>query len=82
MKFDEKSFFSTVLGSEPHCDYKNCNECISQRVVNLSTIDKIHLKCDVIDGSVLNGIRHPIIFSFFSDKPPCYKVFCQPEAVH
>ena len=45
-------------------------------------IDKIDLKCDVIDGSVLNGVRQPILYSFVLDKPSGYKVFCLPETIH
>ena len=26
IKFDEKSFFSTILGFDPHWDYKHYNE--------------------------------------------------------
>ena len=48
----------------------------------MSKINKIHLKCDVIDGSVVNGIREPILISFILDKPPRYKVFCEPEKIH
>ena len=81
-KFDEKSFFSTISGFTPHWDFKSYNEYISQKIINLSSIDKIHLKCDVIDGSVVNGIRQPILFSFVLDKPSGYKVFCEPETVH
>ena len=40
------------------------------------------MKCDVIDGSVVNGDRQPILFSFVLDKPSEYKVFCQPETIH
>ena len=43
---------------------------------------KIHLKCDVIPGSVVNGIRELIIFLPILDKPPGYKLFCGPEMVH
>ena len=53
----------------------------SDKILNSSTIGKIHLKCDVIDGSVANGIREPRIFSFVLDKPPGYKVFCEPETI-
>ena len=42
----------------------------------------MHLKCDVIDGSVVDGIRQPILFSFVLDKLPGYKVFCEPETIH
>ena len=47
--------------------------------LNLYTIEKIHSKCDCIDGSVTNGVRQPILFSFIVDKPTGYKVFCEPE---
>ena len=40
------------------------------------------MKCDVIDGSVVNGSRQPILYSFVLDKPAGYKVFSQPETVH
>ena len=39
------------------------------------------MKCDVIDGSVVNGIREPILYSFVLDKLPGYKVFCEPETI-
>ena len=40
------------------------------------------MKCDVIDGSVVNGLRQPILYSFVLDKLPEYKVFCEPETIH
>ena len=51
-------------------------------IIFLETIDEIHLKCDVIDGSVVNGIREPITFSSISDKPNGFKVFFEPETIH
>ena len=80
--FDEKSFYSTILGFTPGWDYKHYNKYTSQKVVNLGSTNKIHLKCDCIDGSVLNVIRQPILFSFVLDKLPGYKVFCEPETIH
>ena len=82
IRFDEKSFFSTVLGFTPGWDYKHYNKYTSQKLINLGSTNKIHLKCDCIDGSVLNGIRQPILFSFVLDKLPGYKVFCEPETNH
>ena len=63
-KFDEKSFFSTILGFTQYWDYKHYNEYNSQKIINLSTTDKMHLKNDCIHGCVVNGIRQPIFFSF------------------
>ena len=55
VKFDEQSFFNSVLGFTPGLDYKHYSKYTSQKVVNLGSTNKKHLKCDVIDGSVLNG---------------------------
>ena len=61
IRFDEKSFFSTILGFTPGWDYKHYNQYLSQKIVNLSNTSKINLLCDAIDGSVVNVIRQPII---------------------
>ena len=91
LRFDEKSFFNTLLGFDPYWDYKPTNAIhadspgvyISDKIIlNLDTINKIHLKCDCIDGSIQDGVRQPILFSFVLDKPAGYKVFCEPETIH
>ena len=82
IRFDEKSFFSTILDFTPGWDYKHYNQYLTQKIVNLSSTNKIHLKCDVIEGSVVNGDRQPILYSFVSDKPSGYKVFSEPETIH
>ena len=78
----ENSFFNTIPGFTPGWDYKHYNKYISQKIVNLSNTKKIHLKCDVINGSVVNGLRQPILYSFVLDEKPGYKVFCEPETIH
>ena len=70
IRFDEKSFFHTDLGFTPGWDYKHYIDYISQKIVNLSITNKFHLKCDVIDGSIQNGIRETILFSFVLEKLP------------
>ena len=80
--FDEKSFFSTILDFTPGWDYKHYNKYVGQKIVNLSNTNKIHLKCDCINGAIQNGSRQPILFSFVLDKPAGYKVFCEPETIH
>ena len=82
IRFDEKSFFSTILGFTPGWDYKHYNKYTSQKIVNLGNTNKKHLKCDCIDGSVVNGFRQPILYSFVLDKLPGYKVFSEPETIH
>ena len=46
-----------------------------------STRDEIHLQCDNIDGSVVNSLRKPILYSFVLDKPPGYKMISEPETI-
>ena len=78
IRLDEKSFFSIILGFTPGWDYKHYNEYNSQKTVNLSTTNKIHLKCDCINGSIVDGCRQPVLYSFVLDKSTGYKVFLNP----
>ena len=55
---------------------------ISQKSISLSTIDKIHLKSDAFDGSVVNGLGKPMLSVFSLDKPPGCKLFCEPETIY
>ena len=79
-----------MLGFEPYWDYKSTNfnhphiptVSFSDEILNLGNTNKIHLKCDVIDGSVVNALRQPILYSFVIDKKPGYKVFSEPETIH
>ena len=50
--------------------------------MTLGSTNKIYLKCDVIGGSVVNGLRQQILYSFVLDKKPGYKVFSEPEKFH
>ena len=72
--FTEKSFFYTILGftrsrSYPLNDIEAFHQLIAgsykgDRPINITGIDKVHLKCDCIQGSIINGIREPILYSF------------------
>ena len=78
--FTEKSFFYTILGfkqsrSYPLDDIDGFYQLIagsykSDKPINILGIDKIHLKCDCIQGSIINGIQEPILYSFALSTPP------------
>ena len=53
----------------------------SEKPVMITTTDKVHLKCDCVDGSIVNGIREQILFSFTLSAPPGYKVIKEPTTV-
>ena len=87
--FTEKSFFYTILGftqsrSYPLDDIDGFYQLIagsykSDRPINITGIDKIHLKCDSIQGSIVNGIREPILYSFALSSPPRHKIYKEPR---
>ena len=51
---------------------------ISEKPVMITTTDKVHLKGDCVDGSIVNGIREQILFSFNLSAPPGYKIIKNP----
>ena len=65
--FTKKGFFYTILGftqshSYPLNDLDGFYQLIagsykSDKPINITGIDKIHLKCDCIQRSIMNGIR-------------------------
>ena len=87
--FSEKSFFYTVLGftrsrSYPLDDIDGFYQLIagsykSDRPINITGTDKIHLKCDCIYGSIVNGLREPILYSFALSSPPGHKIYKEPR---
>ena len=87
--FTERSFFYTILGftqsrSYPLDDIDSHYQLIagsykSDRPINITGIDKIHLKCDCIQGSIVNGIREPILYSFALSSPPGHKIYKEPR---
>ena len=82
--FTEKSFFYTILGftrsrSYPLDDIERVYQMIedsykSDRPINTTGFDKSHLKCDCIQGSIVNGFREPTLYSFALSSPPGRKI--------
>ena len=83
--FTNKSFFYTILGftqshSYPLDDIDGFYQLIpgsykSDKPINITGIDKVHLKCNCIDGSIVDGVREPILYSFALDQPPGHKIY-------
>ena len=87
--FTHKSFFSTILGfpqshSYPLDDIDGFFQLIagsyeSDRPINITSIDKVHLKCDCVDGSIVIAIREQILYSFSLDQPPGQTIYKEPK---
>ena len=87
--FTERCFFYTILGFTqsrfyPLDDIDGFYQLIagsykSNKPNNITGIDKIHLKCDCIQGSIVNGVREPILYSFALSSPPGHKIYKEPR---
>ena len=90
--FTEKSFFYTILGfTRSHSSLLDDIEGFYQMIggsykcdkpINNTGIDKVHLKCNVVDGTIINGIREPILYSFVFSPSPAHKLNNQPRSKH
>ena len=88
--FTEKSFFYTILGFTQSRSYSlddidGFYQIIggsykSDKPINITGIDKNHLNCDCIQGSIVNGIREPILYSFALSSPPGHKIYKEPKS--
>ena len=67
-RLNEKLFSSILLDFTPYWNYKLYKDELNQKLTNLTTKEKYHLKCDALDASVVNGSRQPIIYSLVSGK--------------
>ena len=87
--FTNKSFFYTILGftqshQGPLNDIEGFYQIISgsyksNKPINITGIDKVHLKCNVVDGSIVNGVREPILYSFALYQPRGHKIYKEPK---
>ena len=83
--FTNKSFFYTILGftqshQGPLNDIEGFDQILpgsykSNKPINFTGIDNVHLISDCIQDSLINGIREPILYSFALDQPPGHEKF-------
>ena len=87
--FTEKSLFYTILGftrsrSYPLVDIEGFYQLIggsykSDKTIKNTGIDKIQSKCDCINGSIVNGVRKRILYSFALSSPPGHEIHKEPR---
>ena len=87
--FTEKSFFYTILGFTRSRSYllddiEGFYQLIagsykSDKPINITGIDNILLKCDCIQGSIVNDIREPILYSFALNSAPRHRIYKEPR---
>ena len=84
-RFIEKLFFFTILGLiQSHSRVLGDIEGFIQLFPGLwksdepniiTGVDKVHLKCGCVNGSILKGVRRPIFYSFSLDNTSGHKIY-------
>ena len=87
--FTEKSLFRTIFGFTrshfyPLDDIDGFYQLIaglykSDRPINITGINKIHLKYDCNNGSIVNGVREPLLYSFPLSSSAGHKIYKEPR---
>ena len=87
--FTEKSSFYTILGftrsrSYPLDDidgfyHLNSGSYKSEKPFNTTGFDKIHIKCDCTQGSIVNGKQEASLYSFAFSSPRGHKIYKEPR---
>ena len=87
--FTKKSFVYTFLGFTrslfyPLDDTDGFHQMITgsyngEKPINITGIDKVHLKGDCVQGSIVKCIREPILYNFALSLPPGQKIYKEPK---
>ena len=88
--FTKKSFLYTILGFDnsqevPLNNIEGFYQILpgtykSDKPINITGINKFPLKCDCINGSIVNGSRERILYSFLLSSHPGHKIYKEPRA--
>lgn len=71
------SSIRTMLGFNPQKLSSGYRE--GEGTVDILSVNSILVNCDFIDGSYLNGSQSPVIYSFFPNVSPGYKIVESPN---
>ena len=83
--FTKKSFLYTILGFNlSHSASLNDMEGFvkltpdkhkSEKPINITAVHNVHIKCDCVIGSIVNGFPETILHSFALSSPPGHKIY-------
>ena len=70
--FTKPNSINHILGFD--AKILNAGDYISDNIVNINKTNSIFVNCDLISDSYLNGYNSPIIYTFFPNVSPGYKI--------
>lgn len=76
--FNKPNSLHTLLGFDNGV-LEGVGEHESTNIVNIMSVNAILVHCSIINGSYLNGDLHNILYTFFPNVPPGYKIVENPS---
>ena len=77
--FDHERSMKQLLGFRDHVYLTSLGDHEGPYIVKILKVNQIHVNCNIIEGSYLNGSKAPILYSFFPNVSPGYKVVETPN---
>ena len=72
--FDHERSMKDLLGYPEHTLLEVPGDYEGSNIVKILAVNQIHVNCNIVDGSFVNGSKAPVLYSFFPNVPPGYKV--------
>lgn len=80
INFEKENTMRDMLGFNYNI-YSGVGEHEGTNIVNIVSVNSILVNCSIIEGSFLNSVQKPILYSFFPNVPPGYKIVEKPNSV-
>jgi hypothetical protein len=72
VSFKARNTLANLLGFQPRIYFSGTHE--SENIVNILSVKNILVHLNIIAGSIVNGQKHPLIYSFFPEVIPDIKL--------
>ena len=78
VEFPFKTSLGTVLRFESKMYDHREEPWISEKIVNILSVNSILIHCDMISGSMVDGVKSPVIYNYFPNVMPGSKIVGDP----
>ena len=78
VEFPEKNSLGTVLGFDSKTYESRKEPWISEKIVNILSVNSILIHCDMISGSMVDGVKSPVIYNYSPNVMPGSKIVGDP----
>ena len=84
VEFPKENSLGSVLGFESKVYHYQVDQFgnplphISEKIVNILSVNSILVHCDVISGSMVDGVMSPVIFNYSPNTAPGNKIVAHP----